>query len=67
MSKVKHIISREYITRVRKKSFIIMTILGPILFAGMMIVPIWLTQLEDSDEKKIVVVEFDHFGRPVTR
>jgi ABC-2 type transport system permease protein len=65
MSKVKHIISREYITRVRKKSFIIMTLLGPILFAGMMIVPIWLTQLEDSDEKKIVVVEFDHFGRPV--
>ena len=65
MSKVKHIIAREYITRVRKKAFIVMTILGPILFAAMMIVPVWITQLEDQDEKKIMVVEYDRFGMPV--
>lgn len=66
MSKVKHIILREYTTRVRKKAFIIMTILGPLLFAALMIVPVWLTQLEDQEEKKIVVVEYDRFGNPVT-
>ncbi|QQS52174.1 MAG: ABC transporter permease [Bacteroidota bacterium] len=65
MSKVKHIIAREYLTRVRKKSFIVMTILGPLLFAAMLIAPIWLTQLEDNEAKTIVVVEYDRFGEPV--
>ncbi len=65
MSKIKHIIAREYLTRVRKKAFIIMTFLGPLLFAAIMIVPIWLTQLEDQTEKKIVVVEYDRYGQPV--
>jgi ABC-2 type transport system permease protein len=65
MSKVKHIIAREYITRVRKKAFILMTLLGPLLFAGMFVVPIWLTTLEDQDEKTIAVVEYDKFGNSV--
>src|SRR5262245_32289072 len=34
MNKVFLIIKREYWTRVRKKSFIIMTILGPLLLGG---------------------------------
>lgn len=65
MSKVKHIIFREYTTRVRKKAFIIMTILGPLLFAALMIAPMWLAQLEDMDEKTIAVIEFDRLGSPV--
>jgi ABC-2 type transport system permease protein len=65
MSKVKHIIVREYSTRVRKKAFIIMTFLGPLLFATMLIAPVWLTTLEDQDSKEIVVVEYDRFGNPV--
>ena len=39
MNKIGLIIRREYITRVRKRSFIIMAILGPILFASLMVVP----------------------------
>ncbi len=65
MSKLKHIIVREYITRVRKKAFIIMTVLGPILFAALMIVPVWIATLEDQEEKRIAVIEFDNDGRPV--
>ena len=34
MNKIKLIIWREFITRVRKPSFLIMTILGPVLIAG---------------------------------
>ena len=34
MSKIGLIISREYITRVRKKSFILMSFLGPLLIVG---------------------------------
>ncbi|MBU8892091.1 MAG: ABC transporter permease [Bacteroidales bacterium] len=57
MNKIKLIISREYLTRVKKKSFIVMTILGPVLFAAMMIVPTWLASIKDTDVKKIAVVD----------
>ena len=54
MNKIPLIIKREYITRVRKKSFIIMTILGPILMAALMVVPIFIAQM--NDEAKIIAV-----------
>ncbi|MEA3316582.1 MAG: ABC transporter permease [Bacteroidota bacterium] len=57
MNKISLIIKREFFTRVRKKSFIVMTILGPLLFAAMMIVPAWLSQLEDTDKKVIAVID----------
>lgn len=57
MNKIKLIILREYLTRVKKKSFIVMTILGPILFAAMMVVPAWLASMEDTDLKNIAVVD----------
>ena len=50
MSKIWLIIQREYLVRVRKKSFIVMTILGPILLAGLMIVPVWLATVSDDTE-----------------
>jgi ABC-2 type transport system permease protein len=65
MNKIALIIGREYSTRVRKKSFIIMTILGPVLFAALIIGPAWLTTLEDKDVKEIAVVEADANGQPV--
>jgi ABC-2 type transport system permease protein len=60
MSKISLILQREYLSRVRKKSFIIMTLLGPVLFAAMMVVPTWLSSMEDTIEKKIAIV--DHTG-----
>jgi ABC-2 type transport system permease protein len=38
MLKIWLIIQREFLVRVKKKSFIVMTILGPILIAALMIV-----------------------------
>jgi ABC-2 type transport system permease protein len=55
MNKILLIISREYLTRVRKKSFIIMTILSPLLFAAMFIIPSWLHSQEDTEIKTIAV------------
>jgi ABC-2 type transport system permease protein len=55
MGKIGLIIAREYLSRVRKKSFIIMTILGPLLFAGLVFVPMWLA-MRDTNEKDIVRV-----------
>ncbi len=56
MNKVFLIIKREYLTRVKKKSFIIMTILGPIMMAAMFIVPVYVAQLE-GDAKNIGVID----------
>ncbi|AHM60448.1 ABC transporter permease [Flammeovirgaceae bacterium 311] len=57
MSKIGLIIKREYVTRVRKKSFIIMTILGPLLFAGLFAIPIWLASRDSDDVRTIAVVD----------
>ena len=57
MSKIGLIINREYMTRVRKKSFIIMTLLGPLLFAGLFAIPIWLATRDSSEVRNIAVVD----------
>lgn len=60
MSKISLIIKREYTTRVMKKSFIILTFLTPILFAGMIMVPIWLSGIKDNAKKTILVIDQTH-------
>ena len=57
MSKISLIIKREYTTRVIKKSFIILTFLTPLLFAGMITVPLLLSNIKDSNKKHIVVID----------
>ncbi len=54
------IISREYLTRVKKKSFIIMTILGPILMAALIIVPVYLAS-KSQRAMKVMVVDDNEF------
>jgi ABC-2 type transport system permease protein len=54
MKKILLIIQREYLTRVRKKSFVVMTIIGPLLMAAMVIVPIFIAT--NANEEKIVSV-----------
>jgi ABC-2 type transport system permease protein len=48
MHKILLIIEREYLSRVRKKAFIIMTLLGPLLFAGITVIPAWLASRDSS-------------------
>jgi ABC-2 type transport system permease protein len=57
MSKTALIIKREYLSRVRKKSFVVMSIVGPLLFAAMMVLPAWFASMEDSQEKQIAVID----------
>ncbi len=40
-----------------KKSFIILTFLTPLLFAGMITVPLWLSNIKDNTKKHIIVVD----------
>ena len=57
MNKILLIIKREYLTRVKKKSFLIMTIVGPLLMAALFIVPILMINMDDKDEKIIVIYD----------
>jgi ABC-2 type transport system permease protein len=57
MNKILLILQREYITRVKKKSFIVMTLLGPILMAGIAIVPILIAKYSDDKINKIMVID----------
>jgi ABC-2 type transport system permease protein len=65
MNKIGLIIRREYLTRIRKKSFIIMTIIGPVLFAALIVLPGWFAQVENKEVLEIAVVEYDANNQPV--
>ena len=52
------IISREYLTRIQKKSFIIITILMPILLVAMIVLPVLLITISEKKQfSKILVVD----------
>lgn len=57
MNKISVIIQREYITRVRKKSFLIMTILAPLLMASLFVLLPILMMNQEGEHKKIAVLE----------
>ncbi len=51
------IIRREYLERVKKKSFIFTTILMPILMLGLMVLPTLIMTMTEPDLRNIVVVD----------
>src|SRR5690554_2988773 len=57
MNRLSLVIQREYLTRVRKKSFIILTILMPFLMVALSIVPLWLSTLNDGSVKNVAVID----------
>jgi len=50
------IIQREFLTRVRKKTFLLVTLIAPVLFAALMIVPGLLASMPEEN-KQIVVLD----------
>ena len=61
MNKIGLIIRREYFTRVKKRSFIIMTFLGPLLIAAVYIIPVLLALHADNERRTIAVVDQSHW------
>ena len=51
---IKLIIEREYMTKVRRKSFVVMTILGPLLFVGVFAIIAFLASVNKDD--KIIAI-----------
>lgn len=56
MNKILIIISREFSTRVRKKTFLVVTIFVPILFIAFYAFLMWMMLRDDSQERTIAVV-----------
>lgn len=61
MNKIGLIIKREYLTRVKKRSFIVMTFLGPLLMAALYIIPIMVALHGDNEKRTIAVVDQSHW------
>ncbi|RLD89570.1 MAG: ABC transporter permease [Bacteroidetes bacterium] len=57
MNKIALIIQREYLTRVRKKSFIVMTLIGPILMAAMILAPVYLSEIASGKVTKVAILD----------
>ena len=50
------IIKREYLERVRQRSFIVLTLLLPAIMAGAFVIPAKLSKMKDSKTQRLVVV-----------
>lgn len=57
---IKIIISREYLNRVKKKSFLVTTFLVPVLMAALVLVPVIM--MMTSEEKTKVIAVYDRSG-----
>ncbi len=61
MSNLSLIIKREFLTKVRNKSFIVMTVLGPLLILVMSGLIGYLTRVNDSEVKQIAIHDANNF------
>ncbi|MDR1455724.1 MAG: ABC transporter permease [Tannerella sp.] len=56
-SKIALIIRREYLSRISRKSFIVLTLLMPVLMAAISIVPLWLASIKSDGVRRIAVID----------
>ena len=61
MNKLLLIIQREYLSKVRKKSFIIMTLLTPLFMIGIFVIPTLLAMNSD-DKSTVAVIDENNFA-----
>ena len=57
LSKIGLIIGREYSVRVKKKSFILTTILTPIFMAALILIPSLIVLYQGKDQQKVMIVD----------
>ncbi len=59
MHNVWTLVKREYLERVRSRSFLIFTLLMPAIMAGVVLIPAVLEQMNSGGERRIVIVAND--------
>jgi len=65
MNKILIIIQREFFTRVKKKTFIVLTVAVPILFAAFYAFLMWMMLSKDTETRKIAVINESSIEAPV--
>lgn len=63
MRKLGLIIRREYLAKVRNKSFVIMTFLSPVLMVGMIVLIAYLTKVNDNEKRQVAVLNESAYFR----
>jgi ABC-2 type transport system permease protein len=64
MEHLKLIIIREFLAKVRNRSFIVMTILSPLLIVGMVALVVFLSKMNSDDKKLITILDESHLFLP---
>jgi ABC-2 type transport system permease protein len=59
MNKLLAIIRREYLTKVRTKFFVIMTVLGPVMLAVFTVLPAFLLKVQTGDTRIAIIDQTD--------
>ncbi len=54
---IQTVIAREYLTRVKKKSFLLITFLGPVFFAAICIVPSLIMFFAEDNGKRVGIID----------
>lgn len=65
MNKTLIIIGREFSTRVRKKTFLLLTLAVPILFALFYAFLVWMMLKSDDQERKIAIINESTIEKPI--
>ena len=61
MDKIWIILEREYLQRVKKKSFILSTILTPLIFPIFIAITVFVLSTEESEERVIALLDSNNF------
>lgn len=67
MSNIWLIVAREFNERVRKKSFIVTTLLMPVLMLGLMLAPALMMRYASGQTKTIVVIDRADWWRSISK
>ena len=59
MDKIWLVIQREYLSRVKKKSFLLVTLLTPLIFPAIMGVFVWIALQEESSQSLRIIEVVD--------
>jgi ABC-2 type transport system permease protein len=65
MDKLKLIIKREFLAKVKNKSFIVMTILSPLLMVGLVLLIVFLNQQNSEEVRTVAFVDESNLLAPI--
>jgi len=60
MNKIGLIFKREFSTRIKNKSFLLMSILGPLLMTAVLVIPMLVEKMQENEIKHVAIIDETH-------